>query len=72
MVLCAITIFSVGAGSGDVDAGLGVAVLGAAFFKVHLVMHYFMELDDAPLSWRLAFGGWAISAFVLLSILLVF
>ena len=72
LILCLTTALSVEIGGGPPEATLGVAVLGAAFVKVYLVAHYFMELDAAPLPWRAAFAAWTVAVFLLLSALLVF
>lgn len=71
IVLCFTTAVSVGASGASSSAMIGVAVLGAAFLKVYLVMHYFMELDNAPRSWQLGFTGWVLVVFLLLSTLLL-
>lgn len=71
LVLCLTTVVSVGASGASASTLIGVLVLGAAFIKVHLVMHYFMELDNAPLPWRFAFLGWVLIVFIILSILLL-
>lgn len=38
----------------------GSIVLVIAFVKAHLVLHYFMGLNRAPLKWRAAFGSWVV------------
>lgn len=70
IILCIATVVSISVSSASSTAGLGVAVLGVAFMKVYLVMHYFMELEDAPLAWRVVFAGWTLVVFLVLSILL--
>ncbi len=47
----------------------GIAALAIAFVKVHLVMHYFMELRHAPRAWAWTFGIWTVGVLLLLSIL---
>lgn len=42
---------------------LTVALLALAFFKVRLVLMYFMELLDAPWKLRLIFEAWVILVF---------
>ena len=36
------------------------AVIFVAAIKIHVVMTYFMELDQAPRRWRMAFGTWTV------------
>ncbi|MEM8785379.1 MAG: cytochrome C oxidase subunit IV family protein [Pseudomonadota bacterium] len=71
IILCLTTVFSVGASGEPTDVRLAIAVLGAAFVKVFLVMHYFMELDEAPPLWRGVFAGWTVIVFSVLSGLLL-
>lgn len=52
--------------------GPGIAVLVIAFAKVHMVMHYFMELRHAPRAWAWTFGIWTAGALLLLSVLFGF
>lgn len=70
LILCLTTMMSIGASGGAPSVGVAVAVLGAAFVKVYLVLHYFMELDAAPLGWRAVFAGWTVGVFLVLSALL--
>ena len=72
LILCLTTAASVGLSGGEPSVSIAVAVLGAAFVKVYLVMHYFMELDEAPLPWRAVFAGWTVIVFVILSALLLY
>lgn len=72
LILCLTTALSVGLSGGAPSTTIAVAVLGAAFMKVYLVLHYFMELDEAPLPWRAVFAGWTIIVFLVLSGLLLF
>ncbi|MEM8660920.1 MAG: cytochrome C oxidase subunit IV family protein [Pseudomonadota bacterium] len=70
IVLCLSTAASVGASTSSPTLALNVAVLGVACIKVYLVMHYFMELDHAPLSWRALFATWTLVVFIVLTALL--
>ncbi|MEM6583349.1 MAG: cytochrome C oxidase subunit IV family protein [Pseudomonadota bacterium] len=70
IVLCASTAASVGASTSSPTLALNVAVLGVACIKVYLVMHYFMELDHAPPSWRALFAAWTLVVFIVLTALL--
>lgn len=36
------------------------AVILVAAIKAHVVMTYFMELDQTSIRWRLAFGTWTV------------
>jgi len=45
---------------------LGIAILVIAFVKAHLVLHYFMGLNRAPLGWRALFAGWGVTVAALL------
>lgn len=71
LILCLVTALSVSLGGGSPEtaggAGLAVAVLGAAFAKVYLVMHYFMELGEAPRPWRAVFIAWCVGVFLILA-----
>lgn len=41
-------------------AALLIVLIAAA--KIQLIMHHFMELDSAPLRWRMAMGAWLLAA----------
>lgn len=47
-------------GSGAATGSATIVMMLVAFFKVRLVIMYFMEVRDAPLSLRLACEGWVI------------
>lgn len=47
-----------------------VMILVIAFIKAHLVLHYFMGLDQAPSKWRFIFGSWVVGVAGLLIVLL--
>ena len=40
----------------------GIAILSIAFFKVRLILLYFMELRFSPQLWRGMFEAWTIAA----------
>ena len=40
----------------------GIAILSIAFFKVRLILLYFMELRFSPQPWRGIFESWVIAA----------
>lgn len=44
-------------GANGVVIGMA-AVLAIAFFKVHIIGQYFMEVRDAPIFLKFAFAGW--------------
>ena len=67
MVLCTGTLVSQLLGGGT--AAFGVTILVIAFAKAHLVLHYFMGLSHAPMSWRQSFGAWVVLVAALLIIL---
>lgn len=46
----------------QVSLGPGTAILSIAFFKVRLVLLYFMELRFAPQPWRGMFEAWVLVA----------
>ncbi|MEM1155665.1 MAG: cytochrome C oxidase subunit IV family protein [Pseudomonadota bacterium] len=70
IILCVSTAASVGASTSSPTLSLNIAVLGVACIKIYLVMHYFMELDHAPLSWRALFATWTLAVFIVLTVLL--
>lgn len=55
---------------GNVNA-IGLVVLSVAFFKVHLVIRYFMEINEAPRVWRLTFLAWVVGLFSTLTLIRV-
>jgi len=55
---------------GSVNA-IGLVVLSIAFLKVHLVIRYFMEINQAPRIWRLAFLAWVVGLFSALTLICV-
>jgi Prokaryotic Cytochrome C oxidase subunit IV len=60
LVLMAATLVSWYLGDGHGSPQLAtVLVIAVAFIKVYLVGHSFMELRNAPIPLRAAFGGWA-------------
>ena len=67
VVLCTGTLVSQLLGGGA--AAFGTAILVIAFAKAHLVLHYFMGLSHAPMSWRQLFGTWVVLVAALLIIL---
>ncbi|MEM8562511.1 MAG: cytochrome C oxidase subunit IV family protein [Pseudomonadota bacterium] len=70
IILCLSTAASVSASTSTPTLALNIAVLGVACIKVYLVMHFFMELDHAPLSWRAVFAIWTLALFIVLTFLL--
>ena len=69
-VLCATTLVStLAASGGPVSAPVGLAVLAAAFAKVYLVLHYFMELEHAPWPWPAPFIAWTAIVLIVLGAL---
>ncbi|MEO0438311.1 MAG: cytochrome C oxidase subunit IV family protein [Pseudomonadota bacterium] len=60
LVLCLTTLLSVGASEASFTQHLALIALGIAFFKVLLVMIYFMELPLATRKYRAAYLGWVV------------
>lgn len=65
LLLCVGTLVSQLLGGSTGEAGenqraAGTVILVIAFVKAHLVLHYFMGLDRAPVVWRTVFSGWVL------------
>ena len=61
-VASVISWFLVPEGAQVTSLGPGIAILSIAFFKVRLILLYFMELRFAPQPWRGLFECWVLLA----------
>ncbi|MEM6545801.1 MAG: cytochrome C oxidase subunit IV family protein [Pseudomonadota bacterium] len=69
VALCVTTLLSVGASGASTTRYLTEIALGIAFFKVLLVMIYFMELPQAAVKYRASYLSWSAIVFLLLILL---
>ncbi|MDO3398988.1 cytochrome C oxidase subunit IV family protein [Mycolicibacterium neoaurum] len=69
IILLAATIFTAALGFEDHSrtTTVGIALLAVAFFKVRLVIVYFMEVHTAPAWLQFATEAWIVIAFALLT-----